>query len=235
MSSAYYFRCFIYLPDDVQKWVDGGGSTITPNVDRDIYKNQIEVKITDLRVRTDAGTDKEVLGFASKGYYNFYETKDASGYKWYRIADNQWIASNDNWTTVYPAQPKPTPTYKYKVGDKVVINGQLYGNADGGNPGKTVSNKVTNITRVAEGHPYPYNTTGDLGWMAESSISPYVEPTPTPTPTPSTPSKPGTGVKVNYSGLFNQISFAERLKVQEKHLAMEIIQQLEVLVGIVKS
>ena len=184
MSSSYSFRCFIYLPSDVQKIVDGGsGGGVTPNVDRDIYKNQIEVKISDLRVRNGAGTDKGIIGMASKGFYNYYETADASGYKWYRIADGQWIASNDDWTTVYPAQPKPTPTYKYKVGDKVIINGQLYGNADGGNPGQTVHNKVTNITRVAEGHPYPYNTTGDLGWMAESSISPYVEPTPTPQPT----------------------------------------------------
>lgn len=181
-GKAYYFRCFIYLPDDVQKWVDGGsGPSVTPNVDRDIYKNQIEVKISDLRVRSGAGTDKSIIGMASKGFYNYYETADANGYKWYRIADGQWIASKEGWTVVYPAQPKPVPTYKYKVGDKVVINGQLYGDADGGKPGKTVSNKVTNITRLAEGHPYPYNTTGDLGWMAESSISPYVEPTPKPT------------------------------------------------------
>ena len=192
----YKFRAFIYLPDDVQKIVNDSG--ITPNVVKDIYKHQIEVKVTDLRLRIDAGTDKTILGFASKGYYNFYDTKDASGYKWYRIADGQWIASNDNWTTVYPAQPKPTPTYKYNIGDKVVINGQLYGNADGDNPGKTVSNRITNITRIAEGHPYPYNTTGDLDWMAESSISPYIPtPTPNPTPTPTpTELKVGDTVKI---------------------------------------
>lgn len=190
-GSGYTFRGCLRIPG--YKPI-----TVTPNVDKDVYKNQIEVKITDLRVRTDAGTDKTILGFASKGYYNFYETKDANGYKWYRIADGQWLASNDNWTTVYPAQSKPTPTYKYNIGDKVVINGQLYGNADGGNPGKTVSNRVTNITRIAEGHPYPYNTTGDLGWMAESSISPY-SPTPTPTPTPTpipTELKVGDTVKI---------------------------------------
>ncbi len=86
---------------------------------------------------------------------------------------------------VPPTPPTPTPSTKYKVGDKVIIDGQLYGNADGGNPGQIVHNKVTNITRVAAGHLYPYNTTGDLGWMAEACITPYVEPTPTPTPTPT--------------------------------------------------
>ena len=79
-----------------------------------------------------------------------------------------------------PTPPQPTPTYKYKIGDKVIINGRLYGNADGGKPGKTVKDKVTNITRIAEGKPYPYNTTGDLGWMSEDCISPYTDPTPTP-------------------------------------------------------
>ena len=75
-------------------------------------------------------------------------------------------------------KPKPSvPTPKYKVGDKVIINGQLYGNADGGNPGQVIHNKITTVTRVATGHLYPYNTTGDLGWMAEACITPYKEST----------------------------------------------------------
>lgn len=77
-------------------------------------------------------------------------------------------------------KPKPepsVPTPKYKVGDKVIIDGQLYGNSDGGNPGQIVHNRVTTITRVAAGHLYPYNTTGDLGWMAEACITPYKEST----------------------------------------------------------
>ena len=77
-------------------------------------------------------------------------------------------------------EPKPTPTppvTKYKVGDRVIIDGQLYGNSDGNNPGQIVHNKITTITRVATGHLYPYNTTGDLGWMAEACITPYKEST----------------------------------------------------------
>lgn len=80
-------------------------------------------------------------------------------------------------------EPKPepsVPTPKYKVGDKVIIDGQLYGNSDGGNPGQIVHNKITTITRVATGHLYPYNTTGDLGWMAEACVKLYVEPTQQP-------------------------------------------------------
>lgn len=77
--------------------------------------------------------------------------------------------------------PTPTPSDKFNIGDKVVINGALYVSSTSSSPAGSVSNKVTNITRKAPGAAHPYNTTGDLGWMDESSISAYVEPTPTPT------------------------------------------------------
>lgn len=83
----------------------------------------------------------------------------------------------------YPYNPKPTPTYKFKIGDKVIINGRLYGDSYGGKPGKTVKDKHTTITRTNAGAPYPYNTTGDLGWMSEDSIR---LDTPSPEPTPDT-------------------------------------------------
>lgn len=108
MSSSYYFRCFIYLPDDVQKLIDGG----------------------------------------------------------------------------QPTPPIPGPSGKYNIGDKVVINGPLYVNSNAASPAGSISNKITNITRKNPGSAHPYNTTGDLGWMDESSISPYSEPTPSaPQPT----------------------------------------------------
>lgn len=108
MSSSYYFRCFIYLPDDVQKLIDGG----------------------------------------------------------------------------QPTPPIPGPSGKYNIGDKVVISGPLYVNSNAASPAGSVSNKVTNITRKNPGSAHPYNTTGDLGWMDESSISLYNEPTP-PAPQPT--------------------------------------------------
>lgn len=69
----------------------------------------------------------------------------------------------------------PSPM-KFKKGDKVVINGRLYANAAGTKAGKTVKNITTYITRVAEGTKFPYNTTGDLGWMTEDSIKLFVHP-----------------------------------------------------------
>ena len=80
--------------------------SVTPNVERDEYKNQLEVTVPNLRVRTAPSTSGEILGYASVGFYNYYETKDADGYTWYRIADSQWVASSGEWTKIYPAKPK---------------------------------------------------------------------------------------------------------------------------------
>lgn len=110
-GAGYYFRCFIYLPDDVQKAIDAEEPKPTPT-------------------------------------------------------------------------PAPTPSDKFNIGDKVVINGALYVSSTASSPAGSVSNKVTNITRKVPGTAHPYNTTGDLGWMDESSISAYNEPTPAPAPTP---------------------------------------------------
>lgn len=64
---------------------------------------------------------------------------------------------------------------KFKIGDKVIINGYLYKSSNATTPSGSVKNKVTNITRTANGSKHPYNTTGDLGWMDESAIKLYEE------------------------------------------------------------
>lgn len=80
---------------------------VTDTVAKDEYKDQIEVKVSQLRVRTQPTLNGEILGFAVEGgIYNYYEKANNDGYDWYRIADNQWIAYNDEWETVYPAKPK---------------------------------------------------------------------------------------------------------------------------------
>ena len=72
-------------------------------------------------------------------------------------------------------QPNPEPSYdyKYKVGDTVLINGDLYRSSMADNAVGYIKDKITTITRLAKGSKHPYNTTGDLGWMNESDIKPY--------------------------------------------------------------
>lgn len=128
IEAGYYFRCFIYLPDDVQKAIDAEEPIPTP---------------------------------------------------------------------------QPTPSDKFNIGDKVIVDGPLYVSSTASSPAGHVSNKVTNITRKNPGSAHPYNTTGDLGWMDESSIKKYEEPTPTPTPTPAPSTELNVGDAVEIIGTGN--------------------------------
>ena len=77
--------------------------TITPTVERDETKNQLQVNKIDLRVRKAPATNQAILGFAKdNGIYNYYEVKEQGGYTWYKIADNQWLANSEDWCTIFP-------------------------------------------------------------------------------------------------------------------------------------
>lgn len=94
-------------------------------------------------------------------------------------------------------KPNPGPSDKFNIGDRVVINGPLYASSNAASPAGSVSNKTTNITRKNPGSAHPYNTTGDLGWMDESSIRKAEEPKPQPTPQPTPqPAPQPTGLQV---------------------------------------
>ena len=88
---------------------------------------------------------------------------------------------NPNYPYKPTPKPEPTPSDKFNIGDKVIINGALYVSSNAASASGSVSNKVTNITRKNPGSAHPYNTTGDLGWMDESSIRKVEEPKPQPT------------------------------------------------------
>lgn len=64
---------------------------------------------------------------------------------------------------------------KFKIGDKVVLNGFIYVSSNATTPANKISNKITNVTKIAKGSRHPYNTTGDLGWCDESSLKLYDE------------------------------------------------------------
>lgn len=107
LVSNFTFNGFIYQHPDVQYWING----ITPNVPRDTSKNQIEVLIDDLSVMYGASVNDGAIGLATRGFYNYYESRVNDGYTWYRIdpSRGQWIASKDGWTNVYPKQQPTTP------------------------------------------------------------------------------------------------------------------------------
>ena len=130
-------------------------------------------------------------GYGSTAFWN--QNRSNSNGKWgcgnrysfrgfiYLPSDVQAVVDGGSQPT--PA-PTPGPSSKFNIGDKVIINGPLYVSSNAITASGSVSNKTTTITRKVVGAVHPYNTTGDLGWMDESSITKYVEPTPTPAPAP---------------------------------------------------
>ena len=145
------------------------------------------------KVNSATSTYTSESGYGSTAFWN--QTRNNSNGRWglsagytfrayiYLPDDVQKIVDSK----VNPPAPTPTPgpSSKFNIGDKVVINGPLYVNSNAASPSGSVSNKVTEITRKVVGAAHPYNTSGDLGWMDESSISAYVAPTPAPAPAPT--------------------------------------------------
>lgn len=117
---------------------------------------------------------------------------------------------NPNYPYKPTPKPEPTPSDKFNIGDKVIINGALYVSSNAASASGSVSNKITNITRKNPGSAHPYNTTGDLGWMDESSIRKVEEPKPQPAPQPDPqPTGLQVGDRVKITGTGNGSSYGD--------------------------
>ena len=76
-----------------------------------------------------------------------------------------------------PPEPEPQPTYKFAIGDKVELTGDLYKSSNSETPSGYIRDRVTEVTRLAKNTKHPYNTTGDLGWCDEDALTAYSQPT----------------------------------------------------------
>lgn len=125
-------------------------------------------KQTGLSTSASKRSDVHLWQFTSQGKFSGYSGRLDTNYSYLDNFPNPGGSSG----TVTPAPKPSTPvtTQKFKIGDRVVINGSLYTSSNAKSPAGSVSNKTTNITRYAAGAAHPYNTTGDLGWMNESDI-----------------------------------------------------------------
>lgn len=76
---------------------------VTAPVERNENISQIRVIVDNLRVRTSSSINSSVIGFVqNKGIYNDLEVCKENNYTWHRIADNQWIADNEEWLEILP-------------------------------------------------------------------------------------------------------------------------------------
>lgn len=186
----YIERHTQYICDEVNKLLSGSGEDSNPVPSNpDMYT--VVVSLKGYYTAADAISGKNPRVTVVPGnYYVYNQTSDAVNVTKSKGVPGAWINKSLNKTeSVDDSNP---------IGKDVIINGQLFGDSSGGNPGKIVSNVRTKITRYAKGAKKPYNTTGDLGWVAAESVT-FVDGTPTPNPDlkPDTSSPIGKDVVVN--------------------------------------
>lgn len=125
-------------------------------------------KQTGLSTSASKRSDVHLWQFTSQGRFSGYSGNLDTNYAYLNEFPNP--SSSTEPVTPTPEPSTPVTTQKFNIGDRVVINGNLYTSSNAASPAGKVFNKTTNITRFASGAAHPYNTTGDLGWMNESDI-----------------------------------------------------------------
>ena len=100
-------NCY-FITDETNVIKTGGltfkkiSSRVGTPVERDEYKNQIEVVAEVLNARDKGTTSGKRLGYINKGIYNILNETTADGYTWFEVEPNIWIAYNEEWETLYP-------------------------------------------------------------------------------------------------------------------------------------
>lgn len=118
--------------------------SITSTVARDESKNQIEVKVDKLNVRQDNNTKAQSLGFAPKGIYNVLDESTNDNYKWYKIANKQFVAFKEEWITYLPKKENAEEQLKKEINE---LKAQLDDADKELNKYKTIVEKVKELVK----------------------------------------------------------------------------------------
>ena len=82
-------------------WVEYQEIEQTDNQSDSVHELTVRVNVDNLNIRSDASISAPIVGKAVNGKeYTSSETKEAYGYTWYCVGENQWIASTDDWVSV---------------------------------------------------------------------------------------------------------------------------------------
>lgn len=161
-------------------WEDtkfGGGLTLTIKYNNGYssdFKHLSKVLVNEGQT-VSQGQEVAIMGnsgWASAGthlHYNCYKNGNrVNPLEHTYLYHDQVVCETDKDKILIYQEDKQTT--KFNIGDKVIVNGYLYVNANANEPSGRVRDKETTITRYVEGTQHPYNTDGDLGWMDTDSI-----------------------------------------------------------------
>lgn len=170
-GSGYKFRAFIYLPEDVQKVVDGGNTpepkpTPTPGPSS---KFEIGDKVIINGPLYFTANDATPRGSVSNKITTI--TRKVSGAHPYNTeGDLGWM--DESSITKY-VEPAPAPTNTLEVGNTVKIVGTGNGSSYGTSNTAYGIGWTRQILQIYEDRPYPYrvgNSTGTTGFYKASAL-----------------------------------------------------------------
>ena len=144
-------NCY-FITDNINVKKTGGltfkkiSSRVGTPVERDEYKNQLEVVAEVLNARDKGTTSGKRLGYINKGVYNILGETAADGYTWFEVEPNIWIAYNEEWEKLYPR--KETEEEKLKKQLEMLTNEKVIFKNTIQNLEQTVvelNNEITNL------------------------------------------------------------------------------------------
>ena len=84
-----------------KQWVDYETTEEAKNANDVVQTVQVTVNVGNLNIRKTPSVSAGIIGTAVEGKtYTSTEQVTAYGYTWYKIGNNQWIASKDNWVSI---------------------------------------------------------------------------------------------------------------------------------------
>lgn len=171
IGSGYTFRCFIYLPDDVQKAIDGGTPTPTPTpTPVEGWPKSHTVVSGD----TLSGIAIRYYGNGDAAHYNFIA--NANGITNPNIIHVGQVLTIPQYGDTPAPAPTPTPTPAptgLQVGDTVKIVGTGNGSSYGTSNTAYGIGWTRSVLRIWDGRPYPYqigNSTGTTGFYKAEAL-----------------------------------------------------------------
>ena len=173
IGAGYYFRCFIYLPDDVQKAIDAEEPTPTPQPTPS-DKFNIGDKVVVNGPLYVSSTASSPAGHVSNKVTNITRKNPGSAHPYNTTGDLGWMDENKNKKYEEPTPaPTPAPSTELNVGDAIEIIGTGNGSAYGGSNTAYGIGWKRQILKIWNGKPYPYqvgNNTGTTGFYKKEAL-----------------------------------------------------------------
>lgn len=170
-GSAYYFRCFIYLPDDVQKTIETNPEPPKPEPTPSDAFNIGDHVIINGPLYVSANATNPSGKVSNKVTY-ITRKVPGTAHPYNTTGDLGWM-NQDSIKKYEDPTPTPQPSNELKIGDTVKIIGIGNGSSYGTSNTAYGIGWTRQVLKIWNGRPYPYqvgNNTGTTGFYKREAL-----------------------------------------------------------------